>query len=284
MMDIRPFSDASFGAEIAGIDLARLEDDSSWRALEDAFLAHHVLSFRDQQLSVEQVLAASRRFGPLEAHVMSQYHHPQTPLVIVLSNRADGVRPRGLKDAGSFWHSDVSYKAAPARATLLYALEVPGQGGDTLFCDLTQAYGELPAALKARIAGRFAVHDYAKRDRIAAAQGGIAALSEEQRRRTPPVRHPVVRRHPLTGRDALYINPAYTVEIEGYGAAESEALMAQIFAHCLQPQYRARYKWRAGDVVLWDNAALMHAATTRDLDPARHRTLWRTIISGAPTH
>lgn len=278
--------DAAFGAEIRGLDLATVRSDpTTVAALESAFLEHHVVSVRDQRLGVDDVVAVSRCFGPLEPHVLGQYHHPETPLVLVLSNRVDeNGRPLGLRDAGSFWHSDVSFKAAPAKATLLYALEVPDQGGDTLFCDMMAAYEALSESLKRELDDAMAVHDYANRDRVAHRTGTQPRLDNEHLQSVPPVLHPVIRRHPVTGRKAVYVNPTYTVRIQGVEPSRSDALLGEIYDHCLASRFQMRYRWRPGDVVIWDNAAVMHAATTQNLDPASHRTLWRTIIVGGKTH
>lgn len=253
-------------------------------ALERALLDHGVLAIREQELDVSAVVAVSRCFGDLEPHVLEQFHHPETPLVLVLSNRVgkDG-QPLGLRDAGSFWHSDVSFKRCPARATLLYALEVPADGGDTLFCNMNAAYDALSEELKEGLDALTAVHDYAHRDRVAHRTGTVPRLDQKNLEKVPPVRHPVIRRHPLTGRRAIYVNPTYTVCIDGVGARRSEALLEQIFDHCLQDRFCMRYKWRKNDVVIWDNASVMHSATTQKLDPGLHRTLWRTIIVGGPT-
>ncbi len=278
--------DGSFGAQVTGIDLAHARQKAEMvAALEAAFLEHHVVAIRGQELEVDDVVAVSRCFGPLEPHVLDRFHHPDTPLVLVLSNRVDANgRAMGLKDAGSFWHSDVSFKKCPARATLLYALEVPDEGGDTLFCDMMAAYDALPEKLKHALDNAIAVHDYANRDRVAHRTGTKPRLDSENLRSVPPVRHPVVRRHPVTGRKALYVNPTYTVCVQGMEASQSESLLGEIFDHCLKGQFQMRYRWRPKDVVIWDNAAVMHAATTQNLEPSKYRTLWRTIIVGEPTY
>src|SRR5690606_15725113 len=198
-----------------------------------------------------------------------------------LSNRVVDGKPLGLSDAGTYWHSDVSYKKRPARATLLYALEVPDEGGDTLFADLMAAWEALPDAMKRRIEGLRAIHNYAYRSNALADElHRRQRLTDEQLRETPSVVHPAVRTHPVTGRKAIYINPGFTVGFEGMDEAESDALKQAIFDHCLQDRFRFRYKWQAGDVLIWDNAAVMHSATTCDLDPSIHRTIWRPIIDG----
>lgn len=272
-IEVRPLENG-IGVEILGVDLKAV-DDTARNAIYRAFLGHRIVALRGQEgLDADDVLAASRIFGAtLEPHIFTRYHHPDTPLVMVLSNRVDDTgREKGLRDAGSFWHSDVSYKEIPAKATLLYALEVPAVGGDTLFCDMAAAYEGLSGAMKRRLAGLKAVHNYAHTPREIFKSGEV----------TPPPDcvHPVIRTHPETGLKAIYINPSYTVRILDIPDNESAALKDEIFRHCLQDAYCGRYAWRAGDVVAWDNSASMHAATTDRLDRAKHRTLWRTIISG----
>ncbi|MDX1515162.1 MAG: TauD/TfdA family dioxygenase, partial [Gammaproteobacteria bacterium] len=277
--------EGKFGAELRGVDLSDAASNPDLISRLDQMLVdHHVVAVRDQRLDVPAVLAISRCFGELEPHVLDQYHHPQTPLILVLSNRVDEKgRPLGLRDAGSFWHSDVSFKERPARATLLYALEIPDEGGDTLFCDMMAAYDALPDGLKEELDPLMAVHDYGNRDRVAHRTGTVPRLDTRNLDAVPPVRHPVIRRHPVSGRKAIYVNPTYTVRIEGVSEERSNALLNRIFDHCLEDRFCMRYRWRANDVVIWDNAAVMHSATTQKLDPSCHRTLWRTIIVGGPT-
>ena len=271
---IEPFENG-FGAEIAGIDLSRPVSDEDRDTVYAAFLEHHLIVIRGQSLSAGQVVTAARIFGDeLEPHLFKHFHHPDTPLIMVLSNRVENGKPKGMADAGSFWHTDVSYKPNPAKATMLYAVEVPDDGGDTLFCNLTAAYEALPEAMKTRLDGLKAVHNYAYRPRDVFTSGKV----------TPPpdCLQPLIRTHPETGRKAIYISPFYMVRIEGLADDDSEALKKEIYDHCLQDRFRMQYKWRTGDIAAWDNAALMHSATTKELDPAKHRTLWRATISGGP--
>ena len=267
-----------FGAEITGVDLSKPVDDETRRLIYGAFLDHHLIAVPGQSLNAKQTVAAGRIFGEeLEPHLFKHFHHPDTPLIMVLSNRTDdGGKPMGMADAGTFWHSDLSYKPNPAKATLLYALEIPDdEGGDTLFCDLTAAYEALADDMKERLEGLRALHDY----------DNVPRDIFSTLKMTPPPEcpQPVVRTHPDTGRKAIYINPAYTTRIEGMTEGDSEALKKQIFRHCLGDSFRLRYKWRAGDLLAWDNAALMHSATTKTLNPAKHRTIWRVTVSGGPT-
>ena len=264
-----------FGAEIAGIDLSRPIGDEDRDAIYGAFLEHHLIVFHGQTLSAEQVITAAGILGDeLEPHLFKHFHHPDTPLIMVLSNRIENGKPMGMADAGSFWHTDVSYKPNPAKATMLYALEVPEDGGDTLFCNLTAAYEALPEAMKNRLDGLKAIHNYAYLPRDVFTSGKV----------TPPpdCPQPLIRTHPETGLKAIYISPAYMVRIEGLADDDSEALKKEIYDHCLEDRFRMRYIWRTGDLVAWDNAASLHSASTKELDPAKHRTLWRATISGGP--
>ena len=264
------------GAEIANVDLARPLDEDDRRAIYRAFLDYHLIVFHGQTLAPDDAVNAARILGDeLEPHLFEHFHHPDTPLIMVLSNRLDDDgEPQGMADAGTFWHSDVSYKPSPAKATVLHAVEIPEEGGDTLFCNLTSAYEALPDSLKDELDSLTAMHDYNHVPRD--------IFSKLNLNPPPPCRQPVVRTHPETGRKAIYINPAYTTHIEGLPEDESAELIEEIFSHCLEDRFRMRYNWRAGDVVAWDNAASMHSATTKDLDPANHRTIWRMTVSGGP--
>ena len=269
------------GARITGLDLGAGPNDEVFGEVYRAFLDWHVIAIPGQDLTPEGVVDLSRRFGPVEPHVKTQFHHPETPNLLVLSNRVTNGEAIGSRNGGTFWHSDVAYRERPAKATLLYAIEVPSEGGDTLFTDMTRAYEELPSELRRRLTGMKALHDYSKADEVDAAQGGKRVpLTDAEKMQVPPVTHPVVRTHPETGRKALFVSPGYTRRILGIPEAESEALLTELFDHCLRPQFRLTYTWERGDVVVWDNAAVMHSATSQHLPPNAHRTLWRTVISG----
>jgi len=271
----------SFVARIGGIDFSRDQDDATWAEVRQAWFDHRVLSFPDQHIAEPQLLDFSRHFGPLEEHVLSQYHHPAFPEILMLSTVVEAGAPKGLADAGSYWHSDVSYKAEPSRASALYAIEVPDEGGDTLFCDMVAAYEALPDEMQARLEGLRAVHSYAYRNRLQVDTVGIRkGLTAAQQQQTPDVVHPVVRTQPETGRKALFVNPGFTVRILGISDDESEALKRTLFEHCLQDRFCFRYRWQAGDLLTWDNAVTMHCATVTELPPGTRRTMWRTVIGG----
>jgi taurine dioxygenase len=243
----------------------------------DAFFASQVLVFRGQRLAAEEYLEFARRFGKPEPHVIDQFHHPEHADILILSNvRKDGG-PTGLADAGTYFHTDYSYLDVPARATLLYSIQVPKKGGDTLFANQYAAYDDLPAALKNRVEGLVALHHYGNRDDLDKSSRTVASvLSEDQERKMAWVRHPVVRRHPVTGRKALYAVSGSSFGIEGMPQDEAVDLLDELKRHATQQSYQLRLKYGVGDVVIWDNASLLHSATLTDPDDAR--TLWRITI------
>jgi taurine dioxygenase len=264
------------GAEVSGLDLSQPLPDHSFGAVREALHRYHVLVFRAQRLEPRSFLEFARRFGPPEPHVLDQFHHPGYPDILILSNvRKDG-KPIGLADGGTYWHSDYSYLEIPARATLLYSIQVPRVGGDTLFADQEQAYEELPEATKRRIRDMVTLNVYGNRDDPdPASRTSAYQPTEEQkmRRGATLIRHPLVRRHPYTGRLALYAVCGTSFAVEGLPQAEGLALLRELAAHATQPKYQYRVKYGVGDVVVWDNASVLHSATLTD--PNDPRTLWR---------
>lgn len=282
-LSFRPVGE-TFVAEVCDIDLAGLLDTRSLDILHKAYLDYKVLTIRGQALTAKQFQTVGEQFGTIEAHVVSLFHHEDSPGITILSNRVEMGRPKGIRDAGSHWHSDYSYKATPANATLLYALEVPAEGGDTLFADLAAAYEALPSDIKQRIHGRYARHQYRWHRNRDNPEGRWLLLTEQERRNTPEVVHPLVRRHPETGAQSIYAFPGITsgvMGIEGLPQDESDALLDALYTHCTQERFQYRYKWQTGDVVIWDNRATMHCATTDKLDPDQYRTLWRLNTTGS---
>ena len=261
----------------AGFGAQTRDFDAPFREISDAFFAAQVLVFRGLRLTAAQFLEFARRFGRPEAHVIDQFHHPEHADILVLSNRTRNGEPVGLADAGTYFHTDYSYLDVPARCTLLYSIEVPKVGGDTLFADQYAAYHDLPQATKARIDGLVALHHYGNRDDLDESSRTVASvLSGEQEKRMAWVRHPLVRRHPMTGRRALYAVSGSSFAIEGMPEDQSRALLGELARHATQDKYRLRLKYGVGDLVIWDNASLLHAATLTD--PEDPRTLWRITV------
>ena len=249
-MDIRPLSTA-VGAEVVGLDLGARLDDATFAVIHRAFLDHHLLVFRDQELTPEQHVAFSARFGALTEHVLDQFLLPGYPQILRVSNKKDAEgRNIGLADAGRYWHSDLSYAEVPSLGSMLYSLEIPpaGKGGDTLFANMRAAYDALPAATKERLEGLKAVY-IASRKRIQ--DDSRIRMNERQSDATPPVEHPVVRTHPETGRKSLFVNPGHTDHVVGMAPAESRALLDELFAHATGDAFVYRHKWRLHDLVFW---------------------------------
>ncbi|MGI9476930.1 MAG: TauD/TfdA dioxygenase family protein, partial [Hyphomicrobiaceae bacterium] len=251
---------AKFGAEIAGVDLSKPLDDATFAEIETAFATWSVIVFRDQRIMPDDQLTFARRFGELEInafekHALDGYHG-----VLKISNIVEDERPLGYADAGSFWHSDMSYTKTPPRLTMLYALEVPlnadgSPKGDTWFASAVDAYDALDAATRQRIEGRTATHFFGAKKR------GVkkpVAVTQEQLDKNPPVDHPIARTHPVTGRKAIYVTADECTGISGLPDEEALALLKQLSEHVVKPEFQYHHKWRVGDVLMWDNCAVQH--------------------------
>ncbi|MBT2302626.1 TauD/TfdA family dioxygenase [Variovorax paradoxus] len=277
--EVRRF-DAPVGAEIVGLDIGKPISAADFARIHRAHLDHHVLVFRDQRITPEAHIAFSRRFGPLEIHVLHQFHLEGHPEILIVSNikKADG-EPLGLGDAGAYWHSDISYKPHPSLGSLLHAQELPSEGGDTLFADQHLAWEGLSPELQQRILPLKAEHSYlVKYEELRAKNPWRPKLSQAQIDKVAPAVQPVVRTHPETGRKALFVSEHFTTRIVGLPQDESDALLAELFAHSVKPEYVYRHRWAPHDLVFWDNRSLMHlAAGTPD---ELRRKLYRTTIEG----
>jgi alpha-ketoglutarate-dependent taurine dioxygenase len=272
------------GAEVAGIDLASAHGGNLFPAVHEAFLEHSVLVFHEQNLTPDQLVAFTRRFGRLEQHVIKDFALPENPDVFVVSNLKEAGKPIGAIRAGQYWHSDCSYMEKPTLASLLYALEIPSYGGDTMFTSTVRAYEELSDRMKDLLAGLKAVHDYTLAyEQYFAWFSDRPPLSPEQKAKVPPVVHPVVRTHPDTGKKVLFVNPGFTRHIVGMSEAESRAILGFLFEHTVQPHMMYRHRWSKGDLVIWDNRATWHLAVA-DYDMAEPRHMHRTSIQGDRPH
>jgi taurine dioxygenase len=271
-MRLRPLSQA-MGAEGVGADLSRLEDLEQVRA---AFLRHLLLVFPDQHIDERQQIAFSRVFGELQVHVLDQYRHPQYPEIYVLSNVAKDGRTTGSHpDKGTLvWHSDLSFQKRPASATILYGLDVPRAGGDTLYADMYAAYDALDSETRKLLSGLKAVHDLDASRRRA----GEPPMTPKQRAQAPPVEHPVVRTHPETKRKLLYIS-RHVSHFAGMPRDESDDLLERLMRHATEARFVFRHRWRPRDVVMWDNRCTMHCATPYDTCTER-RVIHRTVVKG----
>ena len=284
------------GAEIAGVDLSRPLDDETFASLADSFFEHQVVVFRGQKLTPGQQIAFTRRFGELEHHVRKEHRLDGHPEILIVSNVVDGRGAAiGVQDAGRFWHSDLSYKQVPSLLSALYALEVPVKDGRVLgatsFASTIAAYEALPEGEQRRLQGLRNVHSYryyraknlqAQKEEQARGARTVQEHppSEEQLRSVPDVEVPIVRTHPVTGRKGLFINEAHTSRVLGLPEEESSALLAQLCAHIVKPEFRYEHSWRAGDLLMWDNASVQHKANF-DYDLPLRRLMHRTTVRGS---
>lgn len=283
------------GAEISGVDLSQPLDEAIFAAVADAFFEHEVVFFRSQRLTPHAQVDFTRRFGTLEQHVRKESRLANHPEILIVSNVLDDAgRAIGAQDAGRFWHSDLSYKREPSMLSALYALEVPAKGervlGDTAFASTIAAYEALPQPVKERIGELANVHSYryyraknAAAQRAELASGGRTiqehVLTEEQLTSVPDVEVPIVRTHPVTGKKGLFVNEAHTSHIPGLPREESAALLAELYAHLIRPEFVYTHSWRAGDLLMWDNASVQHKATF-DYDLPLRRLMHRTTVRG----
>jgi taurine dioxygenase len=266
-----------FGVQADDVDLRMPLTDAAWRELERAFYDHQVLAIRAQDITAAQFVAFAKRLGPPQPHVIDQFHHPEHPNILILSNVKKDGKPTGLQDAGSYFHTDYSYLAVPARATTLYSRVVPEVGGDTLFANQQAAYDDLPDAMKTRIAPLYAIHHYGNRNDLDEKSRTVASvLTDEQKAKMPLITHKIARPHPVTGRTSLYAVSGSSFGIVGMPDDEARDLLDELAAHSTKPTYQMRFKYGVGDVVVWDNASLLHSATLIDPDDAR--TLWRITV------
>jgi taurine dioxygenase len=277
-------SDAALGAEI-GFDLSGPVDDAAFAAIEAAFHDNIVVCFRGQNLTNDQHIAFSRRFGELEIHIVKKYLLPGYPEILLISNIRDAAGQHiGLADAGFTWHTDTSYRRTPSRCSLLYAKEVPEQDGvalgDTVFANCVAAYAALPAAMRGRLEGLKAIHRYSARRRIE--NSPRPKLTRAQLDETPDILHPIVRTHPHTGRRALYVTAGECVGIDGMPEDEALDLIDELDRHCVRPEFLYRHKWRVGDLLMWDNASAMHLAVCDYALPQRRLMYRTTVIGGVP--
>jgi taurine dioxygenase len=266
----------ALGAEIGGVDLSAALDAATIAAIRQALVEHQVIFFRDQSLTPEQQLAFGRRFGPLNIHpyVSGMADHPEVMEIIKV--------PTDRINFGGGWHSDMSFLETPAIGSILYAVELPDWGGDTLFASQAAAFDALSPGLQATLEGLSAIHsaerEYAptgpsaqKREsmKIADAEGMAGRFS-----------HPMVKVHPETGRKALYVNPAFTMNIEGWSRRESKPLLDYLFEHSRKEAFTCRLRWRPGTVAFWDNRSVWHYALNDY--PGQRRHMRRVTVDPIP--
>ena len=282
MLSIQPTGEV-LGATVTGVDLSRPLSNADFAAILRALGEHAVLRVPGQPIDATALRGFSRRFGELQKASSLGASEPGVPEVSILSNIVKDGRRIGIPDAGQDWHTDMTYNGVPGFVNVLVAHEVPVRDGMVLgateFRDTRAAYDDLPEDLKARLAGATATHDldkyweHMRREKASPRP----PLTEEQRRAMPPVHHPVVLPHPISGRKVLYVNPGFTDFIDGWPREESDAMLARLFEHVLQEKYRYVFRWSVGDMLLWDHLSTWHYAVP-DYGPDDRRLMKRCQV------
>jgi taurine dioxygenase len=263
-IDIKPLSGV-LGAEISGVDLSRPIDDRSADEIRAAFLTHHVLTFPNQRLDPEQQMRFGHLFGELDSHpfVEGSAEHPEVLDII--------TQPDDRANFGGGWHTDVTFLDEPDLGSILYAVDLPPVGGDTLFANQHAAYEALSPTMQNMIDGLVAVHSAGPQY----AQGGQSTKSKAMKTKNADlagrrVEHPVVRTHPETGRKSLYVNRAFTIGIAGMHGGESRALLDYLFKHAVHERFTCRVRWEPGTLTMWDNRCVQHYALHDYAGASRH--------------
>jgi taurine dioxygenase len=271
--EIRPLS-AIAGAEAIGLDLRRPLDPATREAVYAAFVRHHVLAFRDQDLTKDEQVAFTEQFGTLERHVARNRGVGDHPLVHIVSNlNADG-EPSG-KVASQKWHTDKSFRELPSLATILHARIMPPDGGDTCFANMCLAYDALSEAEKAELAGVGVIHGW----ELSCQKAGRQA-SPEEIADAPPMTHPLVRTHPDSGEKCLFIGE-HASHLDDRSFDAGRARLAELEAHATQERFLYRHRWQPGDVLMWDNRCLLHRADLNFDAASYKRVLHRTCLRGS---
>ena len=279
-IDVQRLS-AAIGARVECGDVKAL-DAATFAEVHQAFLDHLVLLIRGQQLTVADLLAFGRRFGELTpgapVHIGQKPRDEKYPELAIISNVIEnGVAIGGLGDGEAVWHTDSSFSDVPPSLSVLYSVEIPPTGGDTGFANMYLALETLPTALRAQIAHKTIKHD---KRYTSGGQLRPGFLAEQDIRESPGPSHPIIRRHPETGRNALYLGRRPHAYINGLPLDESESLLDALWSHATQPQFTWHHQWNLGDILIWDNRCAMHRRDA--LAPKTRRIMHRTQCKGAP--
>ena len=287
-VEILPVSSVG-GAEVIGVDVRRVMSQSELSAVEQAFLDHRVLLFREQPMNAPELVTFARQFGELQPHVQRAYQHPEAPEVVNMTNRKPdgsfdeaGARRGAIENLRDGWHSDLSYDPEPAKATLLHSLEVTSKGGNTCFTNVAMAFEAMPDDLKERVIGRRVEFPYGGHTRNKSAAKAASQLDGEAKELASAT-HPAINVHPATGEPAIYANPLLASRILDVPEQESEELLEALFYWIDRPEFHWEHSWSVGDTLIWDNrGGVMHSGRLDyPLDEARR--FIRTTVRGGPT-
>ena len=270
----------AFGAEIMDLDLRERPDDATIASIRALWNEYGILLIRNQDLSAQQLIDYSRRFGELDLHeTVKPLRHAEVPELAVLSTIPVDGKPSPTEMVGRHWHSDLSYTTRPPLGSIFHAQILPEIGGDTLFASTAAAYDALSDTMKKVIEPLWAVHDYMQVESMKRRDPAIVAQLGKS---NPPVEQPVVRVHEETGRKTLYVGDQLTRRIVGMTERESAPLLNFLSGHIVDPLFTYRQKWQKNDIIMWDNRSTMHLALA-DFPPGSHRYCVRTTILGSPS-
>ncbi|MBI1773994.1 MAG: TauD/TfdA family dioxygenase [Proteobacteria bacterium] len=273
----RPLA-GSFGAEVVGVDPTLAVEEQTFQAIEAAWYRYSILLFRGLAMTPAQHVQFTRRLGPLHVMQPVKYNHPDHPEVFIVSNAVENGQALGMRRVGLGFHTDGEDKILPNAGSFLYARKVSAEGGDTMWADMYAAWERLPDDIKGKVLGRRA--RFSRVDLHHVHYPEEPALTEEQKCARPDAWHPIARRHPRTGRTALYIG-RWAVDIEGLPRDEGRELIRELQAHSQRPEFIYRHRWQVGDAMLWDNRCTLHCAT--EFDEERYvRLMMRTTLEGEP--
>ncbi|WP_043342515.1 TauD/TfdA dioxygenase family protein [Belnapia moabensis] len=271
------------GATVTGIDLSQSLSQTDFGTILQTLGQYGVLRFPRQMIGAGELKVFSERFGPIQGSVTGKFHDPEVPEVGILSNIRENGQPIGLADAGQDWHTDMSYNQTIGFVNVLHAVKVPRRNGkalgSTVFANMHAAYEELDPALKSRLEGMTATHDFNKfwEEMLRRPGSTRVPLTPEQRAKRPPSIHPVFLTHPITGRRVLYVNPGYAMRINELDAAESDRVLKLLFEHQLQPRYQYAHEWAENDLLIWDHIGTLHNAIP-DYTAEEHRLMRRCQV------
>jgi len=274
-LTLTPISFA-LGAQIEGVDLTQPLSLEQRDAIEQALLEHQVIFFRNQVITPQQQARFAANFGDLHIHPIYP-NVPEQPEVLILDTAVTDVRDNAV------WHTDVTFLPTPALGAVLSAKQLPAFGGDTLWASGIAAFEGLSKPLQTLLDGLTATHDFTKSfplERFGSTPEDLARW-EQARKNNPPLSHPVIRTHPVSGRKALFVNEGFTTKINELSEAESEAILKLLFAHATRPEYTIRWRWQENDVAFWDNRVTQHYAVD-DYRPNRRVMHRATILGDAP--
>jgi taurine dioxygenase len=268
-LQIRPVTPV-IGAEISGVDLRKPLEPAQCEALEQALLQHLVLFFRQQDITPDEQIAFARQMGEISIPPFVPKYGDRPEMIVL-----DQVSPKG--EGADAWHSDNTFMAEPPLGSILKAVELPPVGGDTCFASMFAAYEALSAPMRSLLDGLEAVHDLTKPLQKAIAAGHTEANLPELQAKWPPVIHPVVRTHPISGRKALFVNANSTTHLKGLPERENELLLRFLIDHVRDPAFQCRYQWDTGSIAFWDNRSVQHYAVP---DYSERRVMHRVTLTG----